>query len=213
MTKPLLPIALILASIVYMASARTFDQFAEIAVPMALIMSFAIASFVGIRWGMFGRPKFSIHTFLLPLYVLIASAAIATIYYSMWVVISDGYLWIHSLSPPRFVHVIFVGILVLLTGIILFLFRLKARFFFGLSEVLFGFLVALWKIPENSDPITWNLDIVFVMLTASIFLIVRGLDNMHAGLTSSPDAFLEEFRSSEYGQFMKVIESKKDKIA
>jgi hypothetical protein len=97
---------------------------------------------------------------------------------------------------------VLVGVLLLIVGVSLFFFRLKARFFFGLGEALVGFLIGISKIPESADPITWNLDVVIVMMTASIFLLVRGFDNMHAGLSSNPDAILKSFYDSEYGRIL-----------
>ena len=142
---------------------------------------------------------------LLPLYAFVLSAVEAVIFYSAWTVICDGYLWIHGLSPHRYLYIVLVGLLLLIVGVALFLFRREARFFFGLSEALAGFLIGIWKIPESADPITWNVDIVFVMMTASIFLIVRGFDNMEAGLSTNPDGIIKIFNDSEYGQHLKAL--------
>lgn len=202
--RKLLLIGLVLSAIAYMASSRTIEVLTETIFPISLFLNVTLLAFFAIRFGMFGRPKISIHLLLLPLYTGVLSVIEAVVIYSAWAVVSDAYLWIHSLSPPRFLYVTLVGFFLLCVGMSLFFFRLKARFFFGLSEALSGFCIGIWKIPASADPITWNLDVVFVMVTASIFLIVRGFDNMHAGLSSNPDAILKAFHESEYGRFLKL---------
>lgn len=195
-------IALAISSFAYMASARTFEQISNAAGPMTMFLTLTILGFFCFRWVMFGLPRISIQLIFLPIYVFILSAIEAIIFYSAWAVIADAYLGIRSLSPPRPLYVALVALLLLSVSAALFFFRLKARFFFGLSEALVGFVIGIWKTPEVADPTTWNLDVIFVMVTASIFLIVRGFDNMYAGLSSSPDALLDFFHRSEYGRFL-----------
>ncbi|CAE6793488.1 hypothetical protein R70006_04959 [Paraburkholderia domus] len=72
----------------------------------------------------------------------------------------------------------------LLTSGLLFWFRLKYRCMYGCSEALVGILVASAKIeaaPNLSAP-----QFLLLLLTAGIYLIVRGLDNMHQGATRAP---------------------------
>lgn len=209
--KTLLTVCLLLSSVAYMASSRTFEEFLSATLPMVIFLNLSILAFFGMRWGIFGRPKINAHIILLPLYTTILSYIQSIIFYSAWIAVCDSYLLIHRLSPPRLLYVVLVGVLILLIGASLFFTRLKARFFFGLGEALLGFLIGISKIPVSADPITWNTDVVFVIMTASIFLIVRGFDNMHAGLSSHPDATIKSFHDSEYGRLLKTPEKADEK--
>lgn len=207
---PMFP--LVLAAVLYTILHRTAEEYFRQSFPIAVFIAIVGYGFFVMRWSIFGLPKVSIHVFLLlVLYLPVVIVLCTVVYYSIWVVLSDSYIWLQHQSPPRELYVKLTGILVLVVASVLFLFRLHARFFFGLTEALIGFLVALWKVPKNADPALWDLNILFVMLTASIFLIVRGLDNMHTGLKSEPgDTILKSIEASEYGSFFKSKGATKD---
>lgn len=72
-------------------------------------------------------------------------------------------------------------------GGMLFLIRLHMRFMYGLSEVVAGLAVSTHKVVTEFSSLTqvttgWSL----AFLTAGIYLIVRGLDNMHQGTSKEP---------------------------
>ena len=161
------------------------------------------------RCSISGHPKFNIHLFLLPvLYLPLAIIALTAVYYGIWGALQDGYIWIERQSPPRGLFVAFIGVVVVSLGYALFLFRLHVRFFFGLTEVVTGLVIALRNIPENADPVLWNSQIFIVILTG-IFLIIRGFDNMYTGLKSeSRDSLLKEIDESEYGTYHRALRGK-----
>lgn len=201
---------LVLAAVLYAILHRTAEDFLEQSFPIAVFLVIISYGFFLMRWSIFGLPKISIHIFLLPvLYLPVLVILCTVVYYGIWVALRDSYVWLQQQSPSRSLYVALTGILVLAIGYALFVFRLHARFFFGLTEALVGVLIALRNVPTKADPVLWDSDIYVVMLTASVFLIVRGFDNMHTGLKSEPgDAILKSFEASEYGSFLK---SKKPK--
>lgn len=80
-----------------------------------------------------------------------------------------------------------VSLIVVGAGGALFYIRLKFRFCYGATEVLAGVMVAASKvsgeIKSAADVTTgWT----FTLFTAGIYLVVRGLDNMHQGLIKEP---------------------------
>jgi len=76
---------------------------------------------------------------------------------------------------------IFATIIAFILGVALFIFRLKLRFLFGVSEICVGFTVVLYRIDTGIDKL--NIDVWLAILTAGIYLVVRGLDNIYIGLT------------------------------
>jgi hypothetical protein len=201
--NPLVP--LILMALLYTFSHRTLNEILEQALPMAIFIAITSYGFFIGRWSLFGLPRISIHLFLLPIIYLPLLVILSTIvYFSLWVLVKDGYIWFEQQSPPRGVYVAMTAILVLAVGFALYIFRLFARFFFGLAEALFGLLIALWKVPVNADPLLWSSDVYIAMITASIFLIVRGFDNMHIGLKNG-DAIIKGFMETEYGELYKSL--------
>jgi hypothetical protein len=83
-----------------------------------------------------------------------------------------------------------ISSLVLLVGSILFYIRLKFRFVYGASEVIVGLYVAFEKIHGAPLPVLTleNIEpVALVILTGAIYLVVRGLDNAHQGMTKEID--------------------------
>jgi hypothetical protein len=73
----------------------------------------------------------------------------------------------------------------------LFYFRLRVRSVYGLTEVVVGIGMACSKLcpfglQESVANSIGNRSFLVPMLTASIYLIVRGLDNVHQGLVQKP---------------------------
>jgi uncharacterized membrane protein HdeD (DUF308 family) len=80
-----------------------------------------------------------------------------------------------------------VGLGTLAVGMLLFVFRLKWRCLYGASEAVVGVIVASQRFYH--DAVTTNTPapfLVLAILTAGVYLVVRGADNIHQGLTKEP---------------------------
>jgi hypothetical protein len=76
-------------------------------------------------------------------------------------------------------------------GSALFWFRFRFRSTYGLTEAIAGVSIAGYKAAEIGNSLQMlvlipgrdSLDLVMVLLTAGVYLVVRGLDNVYVGLT------------------------------
>ena len=72
---------------------------------------------------------------------------------------------------------------VVISGL-LFWFRLRRRSFYGVTEALIGLMMSAVKVNEPHDSL--GPGFLLAILTASVYLIVRGLDNVHQGMVKDP---------------------------
>jgi hypothetical protein len=71
----------------------------------------------------------------------------------------------------------------ILVGALFFYFRLKQRFLYGATEAVAGVLVAAHRVSiEPGIGLPTDSAFYFAFLTAGVYLVVRGLDNMHNGI-------------------------------
>jgi hypothetical protein len=85
-------------------------------------------------------------------------------------------------ATGKFVMVALTAGATILVGAAFFYFRLKQRFVYGATEVAAGIVVAAHRVslePEVGVPS--DTSFYFAFLTAGVYLVVRGLDNMHQG--------------------------------
>lgn len=84
--------------------------------------------------------------------------------------------------------VLMVGLATCAVGVILFYLRLKWRFVYGFSEAVAGVIVAGQRF--YSEVIVGSATsagpLLLTILTAGVYLVVRGADNMHQGITKEP---------------------------
>lgn len=100
-----------------------------------------------------------------------------------------AYVWLSDPTVDRRHAAAAVMLLVGASGFVLFWFRLIARACYGAVEVLVGLYVALAQIQNVAPgrPVIQE-SVLLGLLTAGVYLVVRGLDNVHQGCTSSkPD--------------------------
>lgn len=116
---------------------------------------------------------------------IFGSMFIGLLIYAAAAAISDLF---KVLSLPEISHerTLFAGgLFALIGGAVLFSFRLKYRAVYGLSEATVGVLIAAQKFSDQSENDA-GLSFFIAFLTAGIYLVVRGFDNMHQGLTKQP---------------------------
>lgn len=90
-----------------------------------------------------------------------------------------------ELSRPK--SLIAVGLLTLIIGIALFSVRMRWRCLYGISEALIGIIVASQRYYTDALlTATPTPSLALAILTAGVYLVVRGADNIHQGLTRSP---------------------------
>lgn len=77
-------------------------------------------------------------------------------------------------------------------GVAFFVFRLKFRFVYGMTEAFVGLAVAGYRATSTG---TVDTALLLTVLTAGVYLVVRGLDNMHQAWTTKSDAILNWFLS------------------
>lgn len=123
--------------------------------------------------------------------IALISIPVGVLYYSLGVVLIDAWSnlknW-KALIEQRPIALAVGTFAVLTMGLLFFWFRLRARFIYGASEALAGIAFATHRLAREPD-ITLPSDdsFYFAVLTAGVYLIVRGLDNMHQGLKDKSD--------------------------
>jgi hypothetical protein len=104
-------------------------------------------------------------------------------FYSLGVLLRDAFVGLSS----RTGSVAISTFIVLLVGLVLFSIRLRYRAIYGLTEALAGLTIAANRFAATADqPGIRNSAFYLAVLTAGVYLVVRGLDNMHVGLTREP---------------------------
>lgn len=149
----------------------------------ALVLVFAVAAAKG---PMFGASFFGL---LLLFQWVIPPVGLVLFGYKL--LIQALFKWIVFLPPG--LPAIIVGIVaVASSGFALFFFRLIFRVLYGVSEVAVGVGLAAHKINSEFTGVSdLRFDLFLFLLTAAVYLIVRGLDNIHQGFTKEPkDKFI-----------------------
>lgn len=93
----------------------------------------------------------------------------------MLVGIKDLFVFIIQLPSTRSSNALSVG-LVFILGITLFQVRQHFRYFYGLGEVIMGLTLAYFKYPFE-----FSIDYSLAAIAGSVYLVVRGFDNMQQG--------------------------------
>ena len=105
-----------------------------------------------------------------------------------------GYIWLRSASLSQGALVSAVVIATAIAGAMLFTFRLYARAMYGSTEAIVGLVIAGQR---ASVEVQWPIeDINFdlAVLTAGVYLVVRGLDNVHQGLKARVHNVADQLR-------------------
>lgn len=165
---------------------RSLDDFIKYGlyiVSAILIILFIIFLVSIIRSGL---PKLTSGDVVLLLFAIIIVLPIIGIsYYSTFASIKDLYLWILSPSLSNSGAMFLTALLTFMVGLSLFYFRLRARAIYGVTEAAIGLVVAAHRVATEDVEIT-STSFYLAILTASVYLVVRGLDNVHQGLIKDP---------------------------
>jgi hypothetical protein len=144
----------------------------------------AVIAVVGLafEWKAQGFKQPSLgHIFLL-FQIAFAVLVMGVGYFSIGVALKDIFFWLRSILPIGQ----FTALLTLPAGLILFFFRLKFRAVYGLTETLVGMVIAAQRASDVGVIALDNRNFYLAVLTAGVYLVVRGLDNIHQGLTKPP---------------------------
>ena len=199
--------AFILLCVAYGIRSRTLPDFVQYAGDIAIFCAIVVYGFLITQWAINGHPRYRPKLFVaIFFYLPVGIFLISIIYYGLWASLKDGYIWLHSSTPPRPFAMFLAAAGTLALGYLLFLFRLTARCVYGFTEAVVGILVAVQRVPLGmSDPVAWQSDIYIAMLTAGVYLVVRGFDNMHTGLQpGSHDELIQgykDYRTKLYSRF------------
>jgi hypothetical protein len=172
--------------IAYLLYARTLEDILEYALPLflVLVICYLIAGLlfklfwdrqIPDRWDIIywipGTAIFSA-AYVLIMYGFVALAK--DIWRGIWT------LWA-VLDPNKQDHfTVVVGLMVVGGGGLLYWFRLKQRFLYGLTEAVAGVLVGMHRVSlEQWSGVPKSSGFYLALLTAGIYLVVRGIDNMH----------------------------------
>lgn len=87
------------------------------------------------------------------------------------------------------------GIATFIVGSLFFLIRTIWRVTYGISEIIAGVCIASYRAFGTNEWLSSvNMDLYLVVLTAGVYLVVRGLDNVAQGIKQSNDPIVRAWR-------------------
>lgn len=188
----LISISFLLSPVVYAALHRTIEDFlfyGSLASAFFLVAFTVFASGLKrptlLRWrGWIFIFTHSLSSVFTEVFLFSLSAVFTgVLFYSLSVAFKDAALYVVDAGSFRNGSIVLSTVLVLAVAALLFYVRLRYRVLYGLSEVAVGISVAVSRLttPEGAAP--RDADFYLAMLTAGVYLIIRGLDNVHSGWT------------------------------
>ena len=174
---------LTLLTFIHLFTERTINEVIKyssmIAIPIAITILF-ILIFYGIKEGF--TKKYICIIVCMPILVAFWSAS----YYALAITIKDIYKWVSLPIFTKNTTIILTIFITLIFGIILFYIRLYLRSIYGISELILGLSITGYKINDANLSELFESGFIMTYITASVYLVVRGLDNVHQGLTKAP---------------------------
>ncbi len=190
MPAVLMPLLLLVAvgSVIYSVRTRTLTDYFFYAGILAVPYTFYLAyiSIPLIRTPRSSKERrIGIITFV---NAPVTAFMIAAFYYSIAAAAFDVFSWISLPAHRSMAANVGIGAVTLVFGAALFLFRLQFRGIYGLTEVSAGIFIAAFRfsLAESAYALVDPNFLIF-FLTAGVYLVVRGLDNIHLGMTREPD--------------------------
>ncbi|MDO8385078.1 MAG: hypothetical protein Q7T13_01595 [Polaromonas sp.] len=191
----LFPIYLI-ASLYYGFSTRTDEDLLRVMmVPILVFWALSIVTGIFLIFEHDTTRNKAITLFVFVFGAPIGMGSALAVYYLLLAAPIDLVYWLLEKWTWRFGSIAIIATATLIAGSALFYFRLKARCMYGLSEALAGLSIASYKFVEigESRALT-DPNFFMVVLTAGVYLVVRGFDNVQQGLTREPiDQFTLQF--------------------
>lgn len=177
----------LVVSLLYAVLQRTLSDFIWGSFPVALVFGTIFILLTVREWRRSQKVS-------LPIQVgvnLLAVSILSPFYYAVGVVLKDTWLWARILpndtAARQIAPRVIVAVGILAVGTALFWLRLRIRAVYGATEVVVAVVIALAQTRQQSlSAVATNPQIALALLTASIYLVVRGLDNIHHGLYKSP---------------------------
>lgn len=179
-------------ALVHAIRTRTVDDFIKYPGYIAGTIALVLAIIFLVDWVKSGRRGLAGEDFAIILGGAAGAAVGGIAYYSAGASIKDAYLWIQqpsvlqtATSKPGAVLITILGTVA--TGALLFYIRLRLRSVYGLTEAIVGVTMAANRVMSLQDMTSFrDSNFYLALLTAGIYLVVRGMDNIHQGLTKSP---------------------------
>jgi len=171
---------------IYTYSTRSTADFIKYASYSTVGFAGLISLIVFMSWVGSGFKKPTLNDSIIALLSIVAAAILLGLFfYSLGAPLKDFFLWLLQPSVSKRKAVLLVVLATLILGGLLFLWRLRLRAIYGLTEAMVGLWVAADRVSVQElslDKISSYLGI----LTAAIYLVVRGLDNIHQGIFKEP---------------------------
>ncbi|MDB5987233.1 MAG: hypothetical protein JWR16_2286 [Nevskia sp.] len=165
---------------------RTAQDFVRYASYIALPLGGLLLIGLLIAWkdADFRRPSLEQVVILLfaPVGLFLAAAA----YYALGAALKDASVWLKASSSSGALTVPGTILATLGAGLALFYFRLYLRSLYGLTEVMVGLAIAAMRVAGDTAPAFESPAYLLALLTAGVYLVVRGLDNIHQGIVKEP---------------------------
>lgn len=182
-------VAVILWAIYNAATTRTADEYLRYGWIFGIPISLLLGKLWFTDWRKSKRMGVWMNLFLLCSLVP-GTVVFGTFYYSLAASAYDFVKWLIQQQNLSYTGPLLVSTAVFLIGLGLFWFRGRYRATYGLTEVLVGISVASYKYVEaaagshSATPTDPNF--LIALLTAGVYLVVRGLDNLQQGLSAAP---------------------------
>lgn len=179
----------ILWAIYHAATTRTVDEYLLYGGIFGIPMSLLLGKLWFAEWQNSNKPRVWVKVFLL-CNLVPGTVVFGALYYSLAASAYDFAKWLIQQWDQPYTGPFLVSAAVFLVGGGLFWFRVLCRAAYGLTEVLVGISVASYKYVEASagshSTVSLDPNLLIALLTAGVYLVVRGLDNVQQGLSSVP---------------------------
>lgn len=192
------PVALLMLLVVaYAAAARHIDSYVSTMLPLALGLYILSLVWMGAHRlrnaRLYGGSRVPMTVKMFFGYVTVSGVAslfVGLVWYSLGAACVDGYHWVVNMKPTQNKQhsTVLVSLAVLMLGACFFWARLRLRFVYGATEAGLGISFAAHRYgAESSISLPSETGFYFAVMTAGVYLVVRGMDNMHQAWIEQKD--------------------------
>lgn len=193
-------LVILILSFIHGIRTRTFEDFLQYSPYLAIFLEIGLFIVLLYYWHKAGFKRPSREEMINVIIVSFSMLIASVVYYAVGVAIKDLFLWVQAPHFSETGAIVATMTITLLMGLTLFYIRSRFRSIYGVSEALVGLTVAGYRVAIENSNTSVTTGLYLAILTAGVYLVVRGLENIHQGLTKEPldpiaISFLNRFKN------------------